>query len=225
MLAGDYTSVENVTKKWGMGLPDLVASATLMRPVKLNRTETPEEKERRRERRELRRKEKEEGKEMTQYEMSVLMKKKLKEFLKDTDKMPKALIFLTRNMRMVQGQLPSSHPNYNVLIFSFQIGNNQSFSAPVNRIKITGYWASRSLAERPGLSFSQRLREYWHHLIFRGVMLSLDLIFWKTKVTLWTRKHFGLKPGTNFEEDLENSVRGIAKNSLGYDVGPGVFAG
>jgi hypothetical protein len=42
-----------------------------------------------------------EGKQLSQYEMSVMMKKRLKEFLADTDKMPKALIFLMRNMRSV----------------------------------------------------------------------------------------------------------------------------
>lgn len=48
----------------------------------------------------------EEGKEkkpLTQYEISVRMKEKLRGFLEDTDRMPKVLIFLTRNMRMVQG--------------------------------------------------------------------------------------------------------------------------
>ncbi|KAF5378111.1 hypothetical protein D9615_007627 [Tricholomella constricta] len=163
MLAGDFDAVESVTSQWGMGIPDLVASATLMKPVKLRRGETKEESKRRREREQQGR---EEGKELTQYEMSVLMKKRLKEFLTDTDRMPKALIFLTRNMRMVQG-------------------NNQSFGSPVNRIKITGFWASRSLSQTPNLSLLQRIREYWHHLVFRGVMFSLDIIFWKNKFTVW----------------------------------------
>jgi len=37
--------------------------------------------------------------------MSVEMKQKLREFRSDIDRMPKVLIFLTRNMRMVQGKL------------------------------------------------------------------------------------------------------------------------
>ena len=94
MLAGDFDAVEQVTKGWGMGLPDLVASATLMKPVKLSRRQTPEESKRMQKR-------DAERAELSQYEMSVLMKKKLKEFLTDTDRMPKALIFLTRNMRQV----------------------------------------------------------------------------------------------------------------------------
>ncbi|KAG5652944.1 hypothetical protein H0H81_003021 [Sphagnurus paluster] len=199
MLRADFDAVEKVTTQWGMGIPDLVASATLMKPVKLGRKETKEMQEQSRKRRE-------QWEEMSQYEKSVMMKKRLREFLADTDRMPKALIFLTRNMRMVQG-------------------NNQSLGSPVNRIKITGFWASRSLSQRPNLSITQRLREYWHHLIFRAVMLSLDIVFWKNKAALWVRKRLGLRPGVGFEDELESSMRGFAKSNLGVDVAPGAFEG
>ncbi|KAF9466710.1 atypical/ABC1/ABC1-B protein kinase [Collybia nuda] len=205
MLAGDFDSVEKVTKEWGMGMPDLLASATLMKPIRLRKGETAAQKLNREEIEkdqiaELQRKP------MTQYEMSVLMKKRLKGFLKDTDRMPKALIFLMRNMRMVQG-------------------NNQSLGSPVNRIKITGFWASRSLSQIPNISFTQRAREYWHHLIFRGIMLSLDIAFWKSRLTQWVRGLLGLRPGFGFEDEMERSMRGFAKANLGVDVAPGAFAG
>lgn len=102
MLSGDFGEVENVTKGWGIGMPDLMASFTLMRPVVLRRNrravttkkgEVKEDKPKRK---------------LTQYETSVLMKERLRGFLKDTDRMPKVLIFLTRNMRMVQGILSLS---------------------------------------------------------------------------------------------------------------------
>ena len=37
------------------------------------------------------------------YEKSLVMKEKLRQFLTDTERFPKALVFLGRNMRMVQG--------------------------------------------------------------------------------------------------------------------------
>ncbi|KAG6902172.1 hypothetical protein C0995_003453 [Termitomyces sp. Mi166 len=208
MLAGDFDSVEKVTKQWGMGLPDLVASATLMKPTRLRRPDVKkgETKEESRKRREREAAFQEKVKNMSQYELSVLMKKRLKEFLTDTDRMPKALIFLSRNMRMVQG-------------------NNQSLGSPVNRIKITGFWASRSLTQAPNLSFTQRLREWWHYLIFRSVMFSLDLAFWHNKISLWVRRHFGLRPGEGFEDEMERTMRGIAKSNLGVDVSPSAFEG
>ncbi|XP_006457101.1 hypothetical protein AGABI2DRAFT_188802 [Agaricus bisporus var. bisporus H97] len=208
MLSGDFGEVENVTKGWGIGMPDLMASFTLMRPVVLRRNrrvvttkkgEVKEDKPKRK---------------LTQYETSVLMKERLRGFLKDTDRMPKVLIFLTRNMRMVQG-------------------NNQSLGSPVNRIKITGYWASRSQIRNSNLSIAQRLKETWHHIVFRTIMLSLDISFWKTKFVSWLwdikerllgRRDTWIRR-RNFEEELERNMREFAKEGLGIDVGEGVFAG
>lgn len=97
MLVGDYHGVDAVTRGWGVGLPDLMASFTLMRPTTLSRGRRKNEKKVNDGQTEQKR--------LTQYEMSVKMKAKLKEFLTDTDRMPKVLIFLSRNMRMVQGLL------------------------------------------------------------------------------------------------------------------------
>ncbi|KAF9444553.1 ABC1-domain-containing protein [Macrolepiota fuliginosa MF-IS2] len=216
MLSGDFAQVEEVTKGWGIGMPDLMASFTLMRPVILRRNRKKETKigEKEKERRPL-----------TQYEMSVRMKEKLRGFLKDTDRMPKVLIFLTRNMRMVQGKSFTSSG-------VFSKCNNQSLGSPVNRIKITGYWASRSPIRNPNLVLRERLREWWHHIIFRTVMLSLDITFWKAKIMSWfwdvKARVFGGDDGLrkrNFEEELERNMREFAREGLGIDVGEGVFAG
>jgi aarF domain-containing kinase len=83
LLTVDWEAIEGVAREWGIGTPDLFASATLMRPVKrANRNGNGEDWE---------------G--LSEYERSVKMKAKLKGFLTDTDKMPKELIFLGRNMR------------------------------------------------------------------------------------------------------------------------------
>ena len=99
MLEGDFKKVEVVSKRWGLGMPDLFTSLTLMRPVIL-RKGRPSKK------RNVDKAPKEQ-RQLTQYEMSVLMKERLKGFLIDTDRMPKVLIFLMRNMRMVQGMCHS----------------------------------------------------------------------------------------------------------------------
>ncbi|KAF9005222.1 ABC1 family-domain-containing protein [Cyathus striatus] len=206
MLSGDFKEVDHVTRGWGMTMPDLLASFTLMRPVILRRGRKQKSKE------EKEKEEAEKRKPMTQYEMSVKMKEKLKGFLVDTDRMPKVLIFLTRNMRMVQG-------------------NNQSFGSPVNRIKITGYWASRSQIHNRNLSFRERIHEWWHHFLFRTIMFSLDVTFWKSRFLMWLRDirkrlHLGSgKARGSFEDELEKNMRGFAKANLGIDVGEGVFAG
>ncbi|KZP03284.1 hypothetical protein FIBSPDRAFT_1055377 [Athelia psychrophila] len=184
-------AVERVTRAWGIGTPDLFASTTLMRPVKLG----------------PRQHQGGEPEPLNAYEQSVRMKAKLRSFLTDTDKMPKELIFLGRNMRMVQG-------------------NNQSLGSPVNRIKMTGFWASRSLTATPHLTLPERLREYWYYTVFRSVMFTLDVAFWQSKLRAWVRRTvLGKAAGGGFEDELERSMRGFAKSSMGVEIGPGAFEG
>ncbi|KAJ6607914.1 ABC1 family-domain-containing protein [Mycena sp. CBHHK59/15] len=192
--------VEGVTRGWGVGMPDLFASAVLMRPVRLARGRPKKEETEQEQRGKL-------IEEMTNYERSVMMKAKLKGFLTDTDRMPKVLIFLLRNMRA---------------------GNNKSLNSPVNRIKITGFAASRALT-RSSISHASlhvRLREYYHYLVFRTVMLSIDIAFWISRTRQWMWRVLGLgHDGLGFEDEIERSVRGLAKSSFGMDVGADVFDG
>jgi len=91
LLSSDWDTIRNVTESWGVGEAGLFASAVLMRPVNMGlkangstpRTRTNGDA----------------GAELNAYEQSVRMKERLKRFLVDTDKMPKELIFLGRNMR------------------------------------------------------------------------------------------------------------------------------
>ncbi|EFI26591.1 atypical/ABC1/ABC1-B protein kinase [Coprinopsis cinerea okayama7 len=212
MLSGDYQGVKKAAESWGMGFPEFLASFTLMKPVSLKRgrrRKTPEEEMEEERKREERRK-------MSQYELSVLMKQKLKEFLIDTDRMPKVLIFLIRNMRMVQG-------------------NNQSFGSPVNRIKITADWASRSQFKNANLSVRERITEWWHHLVYRFIMFTIDFAFYKNKFFLWlnqVRDRLLTRDGEapkkrkeGFEEEMERNMRDFAKDNLGLDVPASTFAG
>ncbi|KAJ7755229.1 ABC1 family-domain-containing protein [Mycena metata] len=198
LLAGEWGVVNGVTRKWGMGMPDMLASTILMRPVKLQRGR-PQQDPR------LRRKPIEE---MDNYERSVMMKAMLKAFLIDTDRMPKVLIFLLRNMRMVQG-------------------NNKSLGSPVNRIKITGFSASRALTRSsPHANLRTLVSEYYHYAIFRSVMLSIDLAFWLARTRQWLWRLLGFKhAGMGFEDELERSMRGMAKSGFGMDLGPDAFDG
>jgi aarF domain-containing kinase len=52
----------------------------------------------------------------------------------------------------------------------------------VNRVKIIGHWASRSLAKAPDLTFSQRVVEYGHRLAFILTIFATDVAFWFSKV-------------------------------------------
>ncbi|KAI0795083.1 ABC1 family-domain-containing protein [Abortiporus biennis] len=192
LLTADFGVVKGVASDWGIGTPDLFASATLMRPIKF--TDDPELA-----------KQAEEYEKLDQYQRSVITKARLKSFLIDTDKMPKELIFIGRNMRIVQG-------------------NNQMFGSPVNRIRITGYWASRSLTRTPDLTLAERLREYAGYFTFLAVTLAIDVAFYTSKIRQWIRQKLGLK-SVGFEDELEQTMRGFAKDNLGLELAEDVFDG
>ena len=63
-------------------------------------------------------------------------------------------------------------------------------------------------------------------------MFQLDIIFWKSRFLQWfsnlrARFHLGgpRKGSGGFEDELEESMRGFAKDNLGIEMGADAFAG
>ncbi len=105
-----------------------------------------------------------------------------------------------------------------------RLGNNQTFASPVNRIRIIGHWASRSLATSNTLTLRRRFRELFNHALFVSVLFTSDLIFWATRARQWLWHIFG-RTSQSFEDELEASMRNFAKSNFGIDVPAGVFEG
>jgi aarF domain-containing kinase len=175
LMTFDNKTISEVTKEWGIEAPDIFASATLMRPYEGGDGKTLAE---------LRSMSKKEQKER-QFEMQQKMRKGVREILSNQDKFPQELIFIGRNLRIVQG-------------------NNQFLGSPVNRVKITGMWASRALAENKNATYSQRWKEYGRHLLFRTVLITTDFVFYWSKL----KQLFGF--GKGMDDDIEESMRKMA---------------
>lgn len=91
LLAMDFSTLFKVAGQWGIGTPDLFASSVLLKPIsfgKNNKDKSGNTKGK-----------EQQPKQLSQYDASMQLKEKLKNFLVDTDKMPKELIFVGRNMR------------------------------------------------------------------------------------------------------------------------------
>lgn len=190
LMTFDNATIAEIVKGWGIGSPDLFASATLMRPYTGGDNSTSAE---------IRKgvKGKTEGERV--YEMQMKMRAGVKQILTDETKWPRELIFIGRNLRIVQG-------------------NNQFLGSPVNRIKITGLWASRALAESRDLPVSERLRNWVKHLKFRFVLLGSDAVWWYA----WVKQKLGL--GGGMEEEIEAQMKVMAKD-MGIELNHGVFEG
>ncbi|KAI1079670.1 ABC1-domain-containing protein [Whalleya microplaca] len=190
LMTFDNDTIAEVTKEWGIKAPDLFASATLMRPyeggdmttrghiMKELSGKTPAERH---------------------FEAQQRMKAGIREILSDEDKWPKELIFIGRNMRIVQG-------------------NNQFMGSPVNRVKMMGNWASRSLFQDPNLPWRERAMNAWRHLLFKTVLLATDVAFYTFKLRQW------LGWGGGFEDEVEARMKDMAKD-FGVDLQHEVFEG
>ncbi|EXJ92549.1 Atypical/ABC1 protein kinase [Capronia epimyces CBS 606.96] len=189
LMTFDNKTLQEIVSQWGINNSDVFASATLMRPYEggdltvATRIKGVSEHERKR----------------RQYEMQQAMRKGIKEILGDETKWPRELIFIGRNMRIVQG-------------------NNQYLGSPVNRIKITGNWASRALAEDRNLSFRERWKYFGSHLLFKLVLFASDLYFWYSKLKQAVGRGKGL------EDDVEQHMRRMAKD-YGIEMNHDVFEG
>lgn len=190
LMTFDNATIERVTRdEWGINAPEIFASATLMRPYEGG------EKNIMREMQELSKKDQK----VRQFEMQQRMRKGIRDILANQDKFPQELIFIGRNLRIVQG-------------------NNQFLGSPVNRVKITGTWASRALSEDKNAPLTERLKERWKHAMFRLVLLSTDLFFYWSKV----RQVLGL--GKGMDDDIEESMKRMAEG-MGVELQHGVFEG
>lgn len=190
LMTFDNKTLGDIVQGWGINNADIFASATLMRPYTGgDNTVSGEIKKGLT------------GKEQAEraFEMQQKMRKGIKSILGDEKKWPQELIFIGRNLRIVQG-------------------NNQFLGSPVNRIKITGNWASRSLVDSPDLSYGEKIKNYGRHLIFKFVLFSTDVVFYTSKV----RQFFGF--GGGMEDEIEAQMKNMAKD-FGVELNHSVFEG
>lgn len=189
LLAFDNSTLSEIAAGWGIRNSDMFASFTMMRPYSGGDLSTRQHLEG------LSKVERAQR----HYEMQQAARKAIREILADEHKWPQELIFIGRNLRIVQG-------------------NNQFLGSPVNRVKITGMWASRALVESPDLPWSEKLANLGRHLLFRVVLFSSDLFFYFTKVRQL------LHLGGGMEDDIEKQMKDMAKD-MGVDLNQSIFEG
>lgn len=189
MLTFDNDTLGEIVQKWGVKNTDVFASATLMRPYRGGDLSTQ---------RGLEGLSKSERAQRS-YEMQQAARKAIRDILGDETKWPQELIFIGRNLRIVQA-------------------NNQFLGSPVNRVKITGTWASRALVESPDLSLPEKIRNLGRHMVFRFVLFTSDIFFWFTKIRQF------LHLGGGMEDAIEAQMQGMAKD-MGVELNQNIFEG
>lgn len=191
MMTFDNKKISEITQEWGIKAADLFASATLLRPYEGGDQQFQRDMMA----------SMDNGKTASQkhYEMQRRMKQGIRDMLADEDKWPKELIFIGRNMRIVQG-------------------NNAYMGSPVNRIKMMGEWASRSLFQDRNLPLRQRVVNIWEHLLFKTVLFLSDVAFY------FFRLKQLLGRGGGLEDEMEARLKDVAKE-FGVELQHDVFEG
>ncbi|CAO2657278.1 Nn.00g034040.m01.CDS01 [Neocucurbitaria sp. VM-36] len=190
LLAFDNQAIQEIVTSWGIRHADIFASATLMRPYQGGDNSVMKELQK-----------ESKGKDQAEraFEMQAKGRDAIKLILGDEKKWPRELIFIGRNLRIVQG-------------------NNQFLGSPVNRIKITGLWASRALTESKDLGMGERWTNWLKHLRFRAVLALSDVVFFWSKLRQW------VGVGRGMEDDIEQRMKVMAKD-FGVELNHGVFEG
>ncbi|GAA5996651.1 ABC1 kinase family protein [Rhodotorula paludigena] len=204
LFVGDVKSIEDIAVSWGIRRQnsDIFASLTLLRPHRLRKQLKEQQGGG-------------EGKtpEQTRQEMQSTLKERLKTMLESEELIPRELIFVTRAMRMMQG-------------------NNQTIGSPTNRINILAHWAATGLAlSTPEHSAALRdigLRTYAIEkarlVIFRVVLFFVDVGFVVTRIRSVIQEWFGRK-SEGLEDLLQRQVTDMARQEFGVELEDSAFAG
>jgi aarF domain-containing kinase len=178
ILTFDNSTLNKIAGSWGVQFPDLLASATLLSPY---RGAPPPDPERL-------------AKADDPYETQIAIRDKLRNFLSDTQKIPLELLFLGRNMRIVQA-------------------TNQLLGSPVNRPALMANWASRGLTTKANLTWREKVWGFFDHLKFRFTLSLMGLAFWINRVK---QKVLGSEIG--WEDLVQRQLKTVAKANFGIEL-------
>lgn len=163
LITSDVQTLDQVSQEWGMSSSKPWADVFLMRldVIKDNNKPTLEGQE-------------------NVNETDIIVEE-VAGYLGDVDLWPQELVFLERNLGLVQG-------------------HNQYLGSPVNRIKMIGRSATRALSKDK--SYQKELHQsqtIWQSLRFKWTMFALDMAFWMSRV----RQLLGF--GGGFESDMKEA--------------------
>lgn len=234
----DLKTLDEITVSWGMGegSSELFASATLLRPWSKPKKQGEGNKEGAHARK-------------SDLELQREMKEKLKSFLVHTELLPKELLFVGRSMRIIQANnqvLGSPVNRLNILAkhaAAALISNTETpslyrvFKPRRNAPLPTTDGAKPTLGRSTtvGQRFGAWIKDRLDFVRFRTTLLVLDFAFIGSGISHWLRFLFRApvsalmgksdpKAG-GFEDDLEQSMRQMARDEFGVELDEGAFVG
>lgn len=178
ILTWDNKSLNKIATEWGVQFPDMLASATLLSPYKgapppdLDNLKDADDA----------------------FKAQLAIRDRLRNFLSDTEKIPLELVFLGRNMRIVQA-------------------TNQLLGSPVNRPALMAQWVSRGLIVRENLTWKKKLVGMLNQFKFKFTLGVMELAFWFNRIR---QVVFGSQVG--WEDLVQRQLKSVAKANFGIEL-------
>jgi aarF domain-containing kinase len=178
ILTFDNKTLNKISTEWGVQFPEILASGTLLSPYKgapppdLDNLADADDA----------------------YKAQLAIRDKLRNFLSDTEKIPLELLFLGRNMRIVQA-------------------TNQILGSPVNRPSLMANWVSRGLVVKENLTWREKVGGLFNHFKFRFTLGILAMAFWWNRVQ---QVFFGSQIG--WEDLVQRQLKSVAKANFGIEL-------
>ncbi len=220
----DVKKLEQITTSWGMasGSSELFASATLLQPWKKPKAKGEQDSNHRK----------------TDLEVQQEMKDKIKNFLVSVELIPKELIFVGRSMRIIQANNQVLGSPVNRLNILAKHAASALISPHTPSLARVFFPRSTAVQTHIGERFREWMSDRFAFVKFRLVLFVLDTAFITSQLKHWTRFLFkrplqalGLKrtdpnlEGKGFEDDLEKSMRKMARDEFGVELDEGAFMG
>ncbi|KAJ3023588.1 UNVERIFIED_CONTAM: hypothetical protein HDU68_008546 [Siphonaria sp. JEL0065] len=211
LFSHDLNAVESIVKRWGINDVQLFAIGTLQKPWSKGKgmkgstvrdiMDTPKLSEVATD---------PEARKKEMYDRQMKMKERARQYLADTNKIPRELIFVGRNLNIVRA-------------------NNKIYGSPVNRINLACAWAVKTAKEREKCAVKPTLLASFTYTLLHpsnalqpirlySTMLFVAIAFqttkwWNAVVSWWNWVMLPISgskeggKGIGFEEVMEQAVR------------------
>ena len=165
LLSMDTETTKAITSEWGITHTDMFASATIARPWQAGK----------------RIKEKPTLQDL--YESQLRAKSRIQEFLAESDRLPKELLFVGRNLNCIRA-------------------NNKNLGSPVNRINLMARYANNCIAER-----EPNLASRWLVMLkFSASLFAIDFMHSLAAFRQTVYRYFGYSKDLGFESVMERQL-------------------
>ena len=206
----DTTTIDRISRDWGIADSNIFASATLLRPTTVKGDKDKVDRQG-------------DAEKPSEYDRQMGLRDRIKSFLAHQERIPLEIIFITRCMKMAQyNNQGLGSPVNRVNIFgrwaSIGLSRKPLVQSNFQSSLKHSLQGTDERTYRPGLV--AWMRERWISIRFQLTLLTVDVGFRLNQIRQWI---WGEQYG--FENLLQEQVKKLAMDELGIELDDDAFSG